>query len=363
MTPRGQRTAHLVEALREDWSIELICFGPDDGGGGGSRGGGGGPLGRLRPLVGRATRAILYDPKEPWSIRRFARWEPQADAAVMVAAPWSPPSWAGRRLRAAGIPYVLDVGDPWALTPLKPLPRTPATWRAMRDETAMWEGASGGMVTTRQQGQALASRFPGVELLVRPNGYEPDAAGAVTAVAPRDPSVLRLVHFGLIYGARLDVMPLLARLRDSGRWRSVSFTQYGDIFERKLDGAPEGVEVRRRPAVPWREVVASIGDFDAAVVLGNLTGDLLPSKAIQYLTLPIPRIAVTDTEREDALAEFAAEREAWLAISPDAPDPATEVAALVDRDWSAAELRAPEADAWPAVGARLAEFVNARLAG
>jgi hypothetical protein len=363
MTPRGQRTAHLVEALRKDWSTELISFGPDDGGGGGSGGSGGGPLAGLRPLVGRATRAILYDPREPWSIRRFARWEPQADAAVMVAAPWSPPAWAGRRLRAAGIPYVLDVGDPWSLTPAIPLPRTPATRRAMREEAVMWEGASGAMVTTRQQGQALASRFPGLELLVLPNGYDPGHAGTVPAVAPHDPSVLRLVHFGLIYAARLDVMPLLARLRDSGRWRSISFTQFGDVYERKLDGAPEGVEVVQRPAVPWNEVVAGIGDFDAAVVLGNLTGDLLPSKAIQYLTLPIPRIAVTDTTRDDALAEFAAAHEAWLAISPEARDPATGVAALVDREWSAAELRAPEADSWPAVGARLAEFVNARLAG
>jgi hypothetical protein len=108
-------------------------------------------------------------------------------------------------------------------------------------------------------------------------------------------------------------------------------------------------------------VTARIHEFDAAVVLGNLTGNLLPSKAIQYLTLPVPRIAVTDTGRDDALTEFAAEREAWLAVSPDDPRAADAVAGLVDRDWSAAELAPPEADAWPVIGAQLADFIETRL--
>jgi hypothetical protein len=360
MTPRGQRTVHLIEALREDWSIELIAS-PAPAAPGPVSKDAQGRLDALRPLAGRVTRTFFYDPEEPGWIRRLARWRPDADAAVLVAAPWSAPIWASRRLRAAGVPYVVDTGDPWVLTSLISVPRSPARWRAEREETALWRGASGAIVTTRQQGRALASHFPDLEILVRPNGYEPAPGPAVAIGEKRGPSVLRLVHFGLIYRARLDIMPLLVRLRDSGRWRHISFTQYGDVFERMLDDVPEGVDVVRRPAVQWREVTARIHEFDAAVVLGNLTGNLLPSKAIQYLTLPVPRIAVTDTGRDDALTEFAAEREAWLAVSPDDPRAADAVAGLVDRDWSAAELAPPEADAWPVIGAQLADFIETRL--
>ena len=278
----------------------------------------------------------------------------------MVAAPWSPLAWGGRRLRAAGVPYVLDVGDPWALTSLT-RHRNLAAWRASRDERLLWQGAVGAIVTTPQQGQALASLFPHLELLVRPNGYESASVRDLPDRDRRDPSVLRLVHFGLIYSARLDVMPLLVRLRDSGRWKGISFTQYGDCYGGMLDRVPPGIEVVRRQTAPWSRVIESVGNFDAAVVLGNLTGDLLPSKAIQYLTLPIPRIAVTDTRRDDALTDFVVGRKAWLAISPDDPAAAAAVATLVDEQWSADELKPPEDDAWPVVAAQLGDFVNRRL--
>lgn len=354
MTPRGQRTQQLIKALGGGWEVELISM-PAQGhrGGGGTSG-----RSRARSFASWGVAQTLFDRWEPWSRKRFSGWRPAADAAVLVVAPWSPAAIAAPRLRAAGIPYVIDAGDPWAVG-LDELERTIAARRSLRAEKPIWEGAAGAILTTPQQASRMRAKYPDLPILARPNGYEAtDDAAAPPVRSSPDPKVLRLVHLGVIYAARLDIMPLLRRLKDSGRWETIRFDQFGADPEGMLADAPAGIEVQNHAAIPWADVVARSGEFDAALVLGNELGELLPSKAIQYLTLPIPRIAVTDTKRDDALADFAGDHTAWLAVAPDEPDAARLIADHVEHPWTAAELAPPHADSWAAVGAELAGFVE-----
>ena len=353
MTPRGQRTQQVIKALGENWDVELIAM-PSQG-----HRGGGGTTGRsiARRLASQGVRHTLYDRWEPWARRRLSRWRPDADAAILIVAPWSLAAIAAPQLREQGIPYVIDAGDPWTGLHADPK-RSFAGRRALHGEKPIWEGASGAMLTTPQQATKMAAQYPALPIAVRPNGYE-SPAGVVAIDRPvPDPQILRLVHLGVIYSARLDPMPLLRRLKESGRWKTIRFDQFGADPEEMLAGAPAGVEIRNHAAIPWTEVVARTSEFDAAVVLGNEMGELLPSKAIQYLTLPIPRIAITDTERDDALADFAGEHTAWLAVAPGDADAAAMIAEHVAHPWTKADLAPPEADSWSTVAGELAGFVE-----
>ncbi|MBS1863415.1 MAG: hypothetical protein JSS68_17085 [Actinobacteria bacterium] len=354
MTPRGQRTQHLIEALGVEWEVELIAM-PAQG-----HRGGGGTSGRslARRFASWGVQQALFDRWEPWARKRFSRWLPGADAAVLIVAPWSLAAIAAPRLRAAGIPYVIDAGDPWTVG-MADLERTLAVRRGLRAEKPIWGAAAGAILTTPQQASRMEAKYPDLPIMARPNGYELPADAIAPAERPAsDPGVLRLVHLGVIYAARLDIMPLLVNLRDSGRWETIRFDQFGADPEGMLADAPAGIEVHNHAAIPWPEVVARTAEFDLAVVLGNELGELLPSKAIQYLTLPIPRIAVTDTERDDALTDFAGDHTAWLAVAPGDPEAARLIADHVAHAWTTAELEPPQADSWPAVATDLATFVD-----
>ena len=173
----------------------------------------------------------------------------------------------------------------------------------------------------------ISGFFPDLPVLVRPNGYEPLPEGLVPAGAAtgRDPEHLRLVHYGMLSFVRVDVSKMLQRLAASGRWKSISFTQYGDDHAGMLAKAPASVEVEFRPVQPWPEVLAGASRYDLAVVVGNWLTGQLPSKAVQYMTLPIPRLALSERASDDALAEYVSGRPGWLGLAKDDPDAASVV--------------------------------------
>ena len=362
MAPRGQRAQNLVEALSERWDVELVALPPETFERRAA------PVTRQplwRRALGYVMNLIVLDRWEPWAARRLRRWRPDVDAALLIAYPWSPATRAARRLTKLGIPYVVDAGDPWVLTEAGVArPRTIATWRSKRAELPIWRGAAGAVVTTRQQGDRLKRMFPHLRILVRPNGYVPVAASAAVPERPRrGRGSLRLAHLGTLSPVRVDVAPILAELQRSGRWSEIAFAQFGDDYVGMLNRVPDGIQVERRPARPWNEIVESAGEFDAAVVLGNQLGYLLPSKAIQYLTLPIPRIAVTGGEPDDALADFAGSHPGWLVVFEGEPQLAQRLWGHVERDWTPQELAPPATESWPNVAAEVAAFVERCVAG
>ena len=361
MSPRGQRTQHLMGELGKRWELELVALPAetfaDDAAPLSSR-----PL--HRRALGVAMRSVALDRWEPWASRRLRGWHPDVDAGLLVGYPWSPLTRAGRVLAQRGIPYVIDAGDPWVVTEPGELPRTVSVWRARRAELPLWRNAAGAVLTTRQQADRVREAFPHLRVLVRPNGFVPSAApGAAAPAAPRRPGSLRLAHFGKISPIRVDVVPLLAALRATGLWRTIEFVQFGDDYAGMLSRAPQGIEIKRRPARPWEEIVADAGEFDAAVVLGNQRGDLLPSKAVQYLTLPIPRIAVTNGEPGDALAAYAGAHRGWLIAAEGDCDAGERVRRHVERDWPAEDLAPPAEESWASVAVEVAAFIEDCVGG
>lgn len=311
----------------------------------------------VRRFAARVVDHALLDKWEPWSARRLRRWTPDADAAILIGHPFSPLVYAGKRLRAAGIPYVVDAGDPWVLTDPAPANRSVSLRRARRAEWELWQGAAGAVLTTPQQADRLRDLFAGLPTLVRPNGYDPLPAPLDQprrAVGPE----LSIAHFGMLSTSRLDLRPLLRTLSDSGAWTRIVVAQFGDDFAGMLDGLPAGVEVERHPAYPWEQVVHQAAERDLAVVVGNVNPGQLPSKAVQYLTLPVPRLAVTEGSPADALAGYLRDKAGWLCVAPTDPAAASLIQAHLARDWSEPDLKPPPEEAWPAVAESICAFVD-----
>jgi hypothetical protein len=358
LSPRGQRTEHLVNALSAHGSVERV---------------GGDNIPRwlagnserttsswYRQLARTFVYSVLIDKYEISVRRALGSWQPSADAAVLVAYPCSHLIVAARKLARKGIPYIVDIGDPWILTNPYPEGGRIRKMRARRQERQVWRKATAAIVTTETQGDALSSLFPHLRVLVRPNGYaesEDAGSGGTGTVGSRNPRSLHLVHYGSLYGERVDFEVILRRLAESGHWDNITLRQHGSDWEDALAHAAPYCTVDRRAPITWPAVVAGAQEFDAAIVIGWRNPAQMPSKTVQYLTLPIPRIALTTARPDDALDRYTKKQPGWVQVTDEDEHAAAVVARHVAREWDTKHLAAPTTEAWEAVELRLAEFV------
>jgi hypothetical protein len=276
---------------------------------------------------------------------------------LLIGYPFSPLVAAARALRRQDVPYIVDISDPWALTRQGPRARTLRERRSAVLEHRLWNGATAGIVTTTGQSRDLLDVVPALDVLVRPNGYthvEP-RPGSFPRQADND---LRIGHFGNLYAPRLDVEGFFRRLAESRRWQRVIIYQYGRDHDGELGRLSQVVTIERREPVPWADVVRlAAAELDVALVIGNKDARQLPSKAIDYLTLPVPRLALTGGRTRDALAEYVESKPGWLLASVDDPNPAPLIWEHVRRNWNERELAPPADESWAHVADELASFV------
>jgi hypothetical protein len=355
ISPRVQRTEHLVSALERefDFQVERVPAREVD------------PFkGRLpRRVARRALRPLVFDSFELPARLALRGWEPSATGALLIAWPYSPIYIAASRLVGAGIPYVVDVGDPWALTEPLPTPwwRRLALRRAKAAETFLWRHAAAGVVTTEAQASSLRGLFPDLELVCRPNGYT--TTTAVPEIKREHPHAvphareLRLVQFGSVNPVKLPIGGWLSRLRSAAGLRSVRFASYGPVDRPELLRSEDpAVVVEVHDPVDWGRACQIARGFDAAVVVANRNPAELPSRSIQYLTLPIPRIAVTASRDPGELGAFARQRPGFIAVDVDSRDDVPRLIAHLRRAWSDEELSPPAGDSWPEVTREILSF-------
>jgi hypothetical protein len=353
--PRVQRTKHLVTALEREFELRVQTV-P-------------GPTADAvstyeATLPGRvarkALRPLLVDRFELTARLALRGWNPSGRGALLIGWPFSPIYVAASHLVAAGVPYVVDAGDPWALTDPSPPPwtRVVERRRAEAAETFLWRHAAGGVVTTETQANSLHALFPDLKLLVRPNGYFTAAEPKVDGEPARaEASELRLVQFGSVNSARLPIGDWLSRLRTAAGLTRVRFANYGHVDRPELLRSRDpAVVVETHVPVDWGRACQIARAFDAALVVANRNPAQLPSKAVQYLTLPIQRIALTASSDRGELGAFASQRPAFIAVGVDSPEDIPRLMGHLRREWSDEELRPPAADSWPQVGRQVAGF-------
>lgn len=364
LTPRGVRTRALLDGLRREWTVELVAGPAGTAGTSETQ-----QVGRsmVRRTLSLAHSYAMLDRFEPWSWRRFRSWRPGADGALLIGFPFSPLAYAAPSLTSRGIPYVVDVGDPWVLTARKSLEevRGMGRLRARKAEIALWREASGAIVTTTGQADDLRAKFPSLPILVRPNGLDlpSEAQGSLGSAPPRrdHASVLKIAHFGQLTSGRVSLAPFLKALATSGSWRRIELHQFGPDWTGELV-AQSGAQVTFHRQCPWSEIVSLVPRYDLALVVGNRNPTQLPSKAVAYLELPVPRLAVVqDAAASDALADYVADKPGWLTLSVDAPDVATRIRDHVSRPWGWAELRPPQSESWEHVTDAVMRFIGSAL--
>ena len=351
--PRGLRTRAVVEALEPSWDV-MAVYGPHSDF---TR-----PTGRVARVSSFAGykihEAVGIDLHEAWSRRHVRRWTRRPDLVLAIGYPFSPAVEAARALPAADVPIVVDMSDPWVLTAPEPAMGKVALLRARRAEERLWRAAAGAILTTRRQQRALSARFPHLRTLVRPNGYQVIRTPPLAPSVHRPEGELRIGHFGNLYYPRVGLGPFLSRLAGSGLWRSITFEQFGNDWNDTLSRVPSGVRVRMHPPLPWRDVLElAHRKLDLAVVVGNVDPAQMPSKVVEYLTLPIPRLALVPPPGDDAITDYVADKPGWVAVCAEDSDVASTVRAHVEREWNPEELRPPPGEAWPAVGREIAEFL------
>lgn len=83
----------------------------------------------------------------------------------------------------------------------------------------------------------------------------------------------------------------------------------------------------------------------------------MPSKAVQYLTLPIPRIAMVNSGDADALATYAGDKPGWAVVEDNGHQADEIIASHLSRSWLPVDLQAPTSESWEAVEHILGNFV------
>ncbi len=357
ISPRIQRTAQLTAALEQEFEFRVERV-PEN-------------LrqaelssqeSRPRGLARKALGPFVLDRLEIQSRRAMRGWKPAGRGALLIGWPYSPICLAASRLAAAGIPYVVDVGDPWVLTDPPParLLRRLSVLRARAGETFLWRNAAAGVVTTETQASDLRALFPDLDLLVRPNGYlAADESGLQSAPVDdlRAEGELRLVHFGSINSARAPIGEWLSALPGEAGIRRVRFANYGAVNRPELlQTGNTAVAIEAHDPVPWTEACEIARTFDAGVVVANANPAKLPSKAIQYLTLPVPRIALTVSGDGGELARFAEQRPGFIALGLDSPEDIPRMIDHLHRAWSDDVLRPSPGDSWTEVAHEVVRF-------
>ena len=135
------------------------------------------------------------------------------------------------------------------------------------------------------------------------------------------------------------------------------FANYGPVGRPELlqTGDP-AVVVEAHEPVDWTRACQIVRDFHAAVVVANADPATLPSKAIQYLTLPVPRIALTVSGDGGELAAFAERRPGFIAVGLDSPEDIPRMIDHLHRAWSNDELRPSPGESWTEVASEVVRF-------
>ena len=241
---------------------------------------------------------------------------------------------AGLRQRH-GIPWIMDLRDPWFSSWNSPRHERSVRSRLHRRLFSRHAALASAIVTTTERLRAeVASvlRAPAPVVCI-PNGLEGSLIDQVSAAAS-DESRFSLGHFGQIMGGRSEA-PFLRGLR---RWLDTRPAAAAGTIVRFFGGrSPQGVRLREElglasqvsyePRMPRPQVPALVAQQYALLLLANDQPLQVPGKVYEYVASGRRILAVT--ERDSATGDvLAGMRGCAIAETPE------EVAFSLDRLWA-----------------------------
>jgi glycosyltransferase involved in cell wall biosynthesis len=248
------------------------------------------------------------------AIREFS-----PDVVVSSGPPHSAHLAVRLALGRSGIPWFMDLRDPWAQQEhFTRLERSTFRWL----EAGTVRRASGLIVTTPQLREVLAADYPATPVHWVPNGVDLDLFPAPDR--PPFPG-LGVIHLGSVYSGR-DPGPLLEAfgrfLRDCpDAGESGSAVRFVGTVESRHRGTIDraaasglGDRIELVPHVPRDEALSLLQRSALSVVLAQQQREMVPAKLYESVALGLPTLVIA----EKGSASFeAAERVGALRAEPD----------------------------------------------
>ncbi len=319
--------------------------------------------GGVRQRLARWIRANVFlpDARVGWvlSARRAAKKLvlEEGYAAILTSGPPHSTHLIGAPLqRRFGVPWVVDMRDPWTdISYYQDLPHTAlARWCDARVERKILAAADAVISVSDGVGEGLHTKAGIRHYQTIPNGYDPTDIHAVTA-APRRQDRFVLAHVGTLSGQQHapGLVRALARLAgEDPAWRErleIRFVGYVDgTIVGALREAGLGEAVRTIPYVPHAEAIEHMCEADllmVAVQRVEHNKGVTPAKMFEYLSIGTPVLGLAppdgdlarilretnggstfDHEDTDGIAAFIAAHTARVAR--DEPPPRPDAAAL-----------------------------------
>jgi glycosyltransferase involved in cell wall biosynthesis len=291
------------------------------------------------PLSARLARRFTSDDAELWARAAIAKAVALGrDAGVDVVVASGPPfSVLGAGLTVArelGVPFVVDMRDPWRDNPVNWYSDDRTREAAVERERRVMSGAAAVVAASDTMAQE-ARELGAHDVRTLPNGF--DSADLIPW-APNREAPLTLAFMGKVYGGLTEPRPLLQAMRILADRRpdlDVRFDLVGDAGDSAAQVAALGLaeKVRLLGYLPHREAIGAIATADAGVIL---IADIPGAKATQtgklfeYLGMGLPVFVVGPVDGEAALMVKRA-RGGWAAPSGDPERVAAVLEDLADR--------------------------------
>jgi glycosyltransferase involved in cell wall biosynthesis len=241
------------------------------------------------------------------AVRRAIR-EERPDTVVSTGPPHSAHLAAGLGIGRSGVPWVVDLRDPWATPPglWGDNPWTIAL--ARRLEAAVFRRAATVLTTTSELRAALEHAFPHAAITCLPNGV--DLRGLPTHDAPTGPG-FTVTHLGTVYFNR-DPRPVVrafgrfladhTAVADGARLRFVGFV--APEFRGSLDDEVRALgltgHVELAGALPRDQALEVLANSSMALVLAQGQHHMVPGKLYEAVGIGLPVMVVTEPDSATA---------------------------------------------------------------
>jgi glycosyltransferase involved in cell wall biosynthesis len=233
--------------------------------------------------------------------RLVREWQP--DLVVSTGPPHSVHLAAGLGIRGHGVPWIVDLRDPW-MTPAHL--RSRAGWagglsRVLEKRT--FRAATAVLTTTPELRDALGMTYSRTRIMCLPNGVD---ARELPERSPTRSSGLGVIHLGTVYYNR-DAVPVIrafarflaAKPQAASAGSSLRFigTVGGDYRARLQEVVAElhlGNHVELVDPLPRREALGALASSHMALVLAQGQGLMIPAKLYESVAMGIPTLVVTE---------------------------------------------------------------------
>ncbi|HAN30141.1 MAG TPA: hypothetical protein DCQ06_00955, partial [Myxococcales bacterium] len=263
-----------------------------------------GSLGRVP--VGRDLWLL---PRQAAHLARLAK-SSGADVIYASGSPHASLVFAQAAAKKTGLPLVVELRDPWSLSPFTNYPTSLHRLVERRAEAQVIRAASRVVFTSETTTEAYRQLYcdlPPSHFVTIRNSFEPHRRPQAIG---RQGGPFELVHFGSCYRSRRlqDVIEAVAMLRDRGHdpksWSVLNLGRMNadDIELAESLGLPS--LLRWRTAMPYAEGLELLAGADALLLLayGKET-QFLPGKLYDYLLVRRPILTVASPSELTAIID------------------------------------------------------------